>query len=262
MDMIWHDMIFIFFESEDLRSIKDIQRCDLSMFENAWKEMDLQLLLVSSLKDGCFVLDTIGACIVDEKCERSKGFCRLAHFGAWKSMTYKACARFKRDSEPKCHQSFCFVQDLYMKTSPGSKGGLSCCMMFIVFRACRSSFSRFDLNWSSNLNKHFDFDLHVSVLDSFCMHLPSFSKLQIALGHSTSRTWSVFFHRGKTAPFCRTWNWPTRTIFLLSYNVEVEFEWVGYTCVYSVCVLWPYDLLSVQKDCVVHIWTGSLKGVR
>lgn len=91
------------------------------MFENAWKEMDLQLLLVSSLKDGFFVLDAIGACIVDEKCERSKGFCRLAHFGAWKSMTYKACARFKRDSEPKCHQTFCFVQDLYMKTSPGSK---------------------------------------------------------------------------------------------------------------------------------------------
>ena len=45
----------------------------------------------------------------------------LAHFGTWKSMTYKACARFKRDSEPKCHQSVCFVQDLYMKTSPGSK---------------------------------------------------------------------------------------------------------------------------------------------
>ena len=46
---------------------------------------------------------------------------------------------------------------------------------------------RFELNWSSNLNKHFDFDLYVSVLDSFCMHLPSFP-LQIALGHSTSRT--------------------------------------------------------------------------
>lgn len=30
---------------------------------------------------------------------------------------------------------------------PWFQGGLSCCMMFIVFRACRSSFSRFDLNW-------------------------------------------------------------------------------------------------------------------
>ena len=75
---------------------------------------------------------------------------------------------------------------------PWFQGGLSCCMMFIVFRACRSSFSRFDLNWSSNLNKHFDSDLHVSVLDSFCMHLPSFQTSDCTWAFEQSDLISIF----------------------------------------------------------------------
>ena len=212
------------------------------MSENAWKEMDLQLLLVSSLKDGCFVLDAIGAC--------------MSHGKVWHTKHSLDSRGTQNRSASKLFAS-CRTSTWRPALAPRR----TAILMFIVFRACRSSCSRFDVNWSSNLSKHFDFDPHISVFDSFCMHLAWLSWLHLGIWAVGVDQYSIFFIVGRPHPsaglgtgrqgrsFCFL---PTSKLSLKVYFGEPE---MCPDFVFTQFALRGYTIL-------VHIGMACLKGAR